>query len=294
MHSAITLALLAGSAVVVADELRAGVQAVSLPRAIPAAMMKAPRQVDNGGCTYLETPCGGKCYDLTDTCCPDNLGACGLGDVCQKGDDGRYGCCEIGQQCVGSAPEDEDEGPIPTPTAGSGGSGGINIPTFTPTGVSGGNSDSGDSGSGGSANTGSDSVFALPSNTGFGGMSASGGSGSFPTGVSGGVSEACMAAVSSMQSNPAPTPAPELAKALGSMTDYCKFNPGSLSNEWSSFTKASQEWQKDNKDVVEKIQKECPQAQGVPDVTKCGSASAVSVSKCAVLAGAMVVVAAFL
>ncbi len=292
MHSAITLALLAGSAVVAANNLHAGIKAASVPRAIPAAMVKA-RQINNGGCETFETVCGDYCYDLTATCCPDDETACGLGDVCQTGDDGRYGCCEIGAQCTGSAPEDEDDGPAPTPTGGSGGSGGINIPTFTPTGVSGGdsNSDSDDS-----ANTGSDTMFALPSNTGlggFGGLGSSGSSGSSPTGISG-FSEACMDGLSSMQSNPGPTPAPELAKAIGTMSDYCNFNPGSLSSEWNSYTKAQQSWVSDNKDLLEKIQKDCPKAEGVPDIPKCGSASAVSVGKCAVLAGAMVVAAAFL
>lgn len=45
--------------------------------------------------------CGNVCIDLTDTCCPDGSGGCTLGDYCVLGDNGEYGCCPVGEVCVG-------------------------------------------------------------------------------------------------------------------------------------------------------------------------------------------------
>ncbi|KAL2213126.1 hypothetical protein CC79DRAFT_1315974 [Sarocladium strictum] len=49
---------------------------------------------------FLES-CGNVCIDLTDTCCPDGSGGCPLGSNCEIGDNGEYGCCPIGENCVG-------------------------------------------------------------------------------------------------------------------------------------------------------------------------------------------------
>ena len=45
--------------------------------------------------------CGDFCIDLTDTCCPDQSGGCPLATYCTLGDNGEYGCCDVGKTCVG-------------------------------------------------------------------------------------------------------------------------------------------------------------------------------------------------
>jgi hypothetical protein len=45
--------------------------------------------------------CGDFCIDLTDICCPDASGGCPITTYCTLGDNGQYGCCDIGKKCVG-------------------------------------------------------------------------------------------------------------------------------------------------------------------------------------------------
>lgn len=45
--------------------------------------------------------CGDFCIDLTDICCPDASGGCPITTYCTLGDNGQYGCCDIGKTCVG-------------------------------------------------------------------------------------------------------------------------------------------------------------------------------------------------
>ncbi|KAJ2968390.1 hypothetical protein NQ176_g9202 [Zarea fungicola] len=52
-----------------------------------------------------EKPCGVYCMLLTDTCCGNGAGACHLGTVCGLADNGIYGCCPIGRNCRGNAPD---------------------------------------------------------------------------------------------------------------------------------------------------------------------------------------------
>jgi hypothetical protein len=53
-------------------------------------------------CSELgQKTCGNVCIDITDTCCPDGSGGCNLGNYCVLGDNGEYGCCPIGEICVG-------------------------------------------------------------------------------------------------------------------------------------------------------------------------------------------------
>lgn len=52
-----------------------------------------------------EKPCGIYCMLLTDTCCGNGAGACHLGTVCGLADNGIYGCCPIGRNCRGNAPD---------------------------------------------------------------------------------------------------------------------------------------------------------------------------------------------
>ena len=42
------------------------------------------------------------CIELTDTCCPDQSGGCGIGDRCVLDDNNNYGCCAIGLTCTGT------------------------------------------------------------------------------------------------------------------------------------------------------------------------------------------------
>ncbi|KAK3997809.1 hypothetical protein QBC44DRAFT_314491 [Cladorrhinum sp. PSN332] len=51
---------------------------------------------DNG----LQT-CGDGCIPLDYTCCEDKKGGCRAGQYCSLGDNGDYGCCEVGEVCSG-------------------------------------------------------------------------------------------------------------------------------------------------------------------------------------------------
>ncbi|EHY58351.1 hypothetical protein HRR83_007282 [Exophiala dermatitidis] len=45
--------------------------------------------------------CGKFCIPSDYTCCPDNEGGCSSSAVCQKGENGVYGCCPKGETCQG-------------------------------------------------------------------------------------------------------------------------------------------------------------------------------------------------
>ncbi|KFY32627.1 hypothetical protein V494_07857, partial [Pseudogymnoascus sp. VKM F-4513 (FW-928)] len=45
--------------------------------------------------------CGALCVPEGYTCCPDKLGGCPADKECVKGDNGVYGCCEMGGKCTG-------------------------------------------------------------------------------------------------------------------------------------------------------------------------------------------------
>lgn len=72
-------------------------------RAVPAIRrdLNSSFSFDNSGCDFSEKVCGNWCIDITYTCCPDQEGGCPLDERCQMGDNGKYGCCPIGEICVG-------------------------------------------------------------------------------------------------------------------------------------------------------------------------------------------------
>lgn len=46
--------------------------------------------------------CGSDCIPFTYTCCPGGAGGCPTASsVCELADNGEYGCCPIGETCVG-------------------------------------------------------------------------------------------------------------------------------------------------------------------------------------------------
>ncbi|KAF1923427.1 uncharacterized protein M421DRAFT_425802 [Didymella exigua CBS 183.55] len=59
-------------------------------------------------CSELgQKECGNGCIDLTDTCCPSGIGGCPLDTYCSLGNNGEYGCCDVGQTCEGDGGVDE-------------------------------------------------------------------------------------------------------------------------------------------------------------------------------------------
>jgi hypothetical protein len=54
-----------------------------------------------GSCGFLESPCGTGCMSISDKCCPDGSGSCGIDQVCQLGTNGQYGCCPLLETCDG-------------------------------------------------------------------------------------------------------------------------------------------------------------------------------------------------
>lgn len=210
------------------------------------------RQNNQGGCDIAQVQCGDQCFTIGSTCCGDGLTACDIGKVCQVGSDGRYGCCDIGETCTGSAPDSTSALPSPTQSDDN-----FSVPAFTsatPTASSGGG------------------IGGLPSNTGVN---------LTPTGSSGssGVSDACQSDLSSLQAHPIPTMAPDLQSAVG--TDLCSFKPpASLSSEWSSYSSAFKSWSNDNQDLIKRLQKDCSSNQQIPNIDKCsGSGSSSGVAK---------------
>ncbi|KAL2441399.1 hypothetical protein ABEF95_014524 [Exophiala dermatitidis] len=65
--------------------------------------------------------CGKFCIPSDYTCCQDDEGGCSSSSVCQKGDNGVYGCCPKGKTCQGDGGAefiDEDgDGSSPSGTA---------------------------------------------------------------------------------------------------------------------------------------------------------------------------------
>ena len=60
------------------------------------------RRQTQGQCSDIgQKSCGDFCIDSTDTCCPDQSGGCPLATYCTLGDNGEYGCCDVGETCVG-------------------------------------------------------------------------------------------------------------------------------------------------------------------------------------------------
>lgn len=53
-------------------------------------------------CAIGRKPCGTGCINSLYTCCPDGSGGCGIGDECQQDTNGNWGCCAIGEDCVGT------------------------------------------------------------------------------------------------------------------------------------------------------------------------------------------------
>lgn len=45
--------------------------------------------------------CGNICIDINDICCPDGSGGCLPTTYCELLGNGKYGCCTIGDKCVG-------------------------------------------------------------------------------------------------------------------------------------------------------------------------------------------------
>ncbi|OAP58749.1 hypothetical protein AYL99_07839 [Fonsecaea erecta] len=52
-------------------------------------------------CDAGDKVCGVFCIPSNYTCCPDLEGGCSSNSVCQKGDNGVYGCCPVGDTCTG-------------------------------------------------------------------------------------------------------------------------------------------------------------------------------------------------
>lgn len=52
-------------------------------------------------CVGTNKQCGTGCISLTYTCCPDGSGGCPASEVCQLGSNGKYGCCPVGEDCIG-------------------------------------------------------------------------------------------------------------------------------------------------------------------------------------------------
>ncbi|KIW88839.1 uncharacterized protein Z519_10323 [Cladophialophora bantiana CBS 173.52] len=52
-------------------------------------------------CDTGDKVCGVFCIPSDYTCCPDLEGGCPSKSVCQKGDNGVYGCCPVGDTCTG-------------------------------------------------------------------------------------------------------------------------------------------------------------------------------------------------
>lgn len=66
--------------------------------AITRGPVLAPRP---GTCNDHEGLCNGGCIPSGYTCCPDSSGGCPAGRYCDKGNNGKYGCCIEGIACTG-------------------------------------------------------------------------------------------------------------------------------------------------------------------------------------------------
>lgn len=61
-----------------------------------------PRSTGNAtSCDSGDQACGEFCIPANYTCCPDLEGGCSATSVCQKGENGVYGCCPKGDTCSG-------------------------------------------------------------------------------------------------------------------------------------------------------------------------------------------------
>ncbi|KIX07215.1 uncharacterized protein Z518_01868 [Rhinocladiella mackenziei CBS 650.93] len=76
-------------------------------------------------CDTDDKVCGAFCIPGDYTCCPDLEGGCPSTSVCQKGDNGVYGCCPNGKICNGDGGSeflDDDDSDSGTSTSTSDGS----------------------------------------------------------------------------------------------------------------------------------------------------------------------------
>ncbi|KAK0610140.1 hypothetical protein B0T17DRAFT_127500 [Bombardia bombarda] len=64
-------------------------------------------------------PCGDGCIPLTSTCCPDLKGGCPPTAYCSLGDNGDYGCCPLGLNCVGPGGASTDLSTITSTSTGT-------------------------------------------------------------------------------------------------------------------------------------------------------------------------------
>lgn len=76
--------------------------------------------------SYL-TDCGSGCIGYLETCCPDKSGGCPVSSVCWLGNNGKYGCCPIGEICDGPG------GAITSTIGSPGGTSTVSIPEQPPT-----------------------------------------------------------------------------------------------------------------------------------------------------------------